>query len=114
MPPRHPGQVHDVGEVHLAEGVLRSGPLAGRAQAAEHVVHAGEVGDLRQTVEIDQALGELLVSERELSAGEHGDAVVRRILEQQPQHLAPDQARGTGDEGGTGHALSATARAGRS
>src|SRR6059036_1620725 len=51
VPDGDPGELDDVRAVDLAERIRRSRLLHGRAEAAEYVVHAREIGDLGQAIE---------------------------------------------------------------
>src|SRR2546422_6995830 len=114
----YPLSLHDalpiyVRAIDLPERFLRPRRADGRAEAAEHVVHAGEVGEAGEAVEVDRALRELLVADRQLAPADHGHALVALVLEQQPQHVAADEPRRAGDDGGARHRLSATPQIGR-
>src|SRR5207249_11790972 len=97
-----PGELDDVRAVDVAERIRRARLLHGRAEAAEYVVHAREIGDLGQAIEAHHALVQLLVCERQLPTGEDRDARVHRVLEQQAQHVTADEPGRSGDESRTG------------
>jgi hypothetical protein len=81
--------------VDAPERILRSCFFDGGAEAAENVVDGIRHAEV-QALEIDDELADFRVADGQLASHQNFHARVRRVCQQPPKEMAPDQAGRSG------------------